>query len=434
MPDKTPVTKHDLWKKGNGYHEARAAADLLIAEAEKTGLPPDAERMAAVNAQLDDADAIDQLRGLSERADSGIQQMSVVSDPVPPMDIQTADRANGDREIAATTFEDREFVSDEKRCTREYNQAFSRWIETGGAEQRDTLQVDLDTGGGLISGSEKFINDLLINVRDKNVILSLATVMPGKIDESLGQPGISSTLSEITMGGGELKTSIEDTGIAFNNRQLKPKRIDKKHVLVSEELIASSRIAIEPRINAEFANAVSQGLETLFMTGNGAEETLGLFTASDNGISTSEDVSTGNTNTTLTATGLINCQDDLNDIYDGNARWLFKKSTVTKIRLLKNGNSDFIFQPGLQLGVPNQLLGKPVTTGDKVPATFTSGLYVGMYGDFRNYWIADAFSGMQLQRLIEKFALEGQIGFLMKNTGVDAMPWIGEAFRRVTLT
>ena len=42
-------------------------------------------------------------------------------------------------------------------------------------------------------------------------------------------------------------------------------------------------------------------------------------------------------------------------------------------------------------------------TSEWAPSTFTTGQYVGLLGDFRHYWIADALS-MQIQRLNELYA------------------------------
>ena len=65
------------------------------------------------------------------------------------------------------------------------------------------------------------------------------------------------------------------------------------------------------------------------------------------------------------------------------------------------------------------------------PNTFTSGLSVGMLGDFSQSWIADALS-MRMQRLIELYAATNQVGFIGR-LEVDGMPVLSEAFVRVKL-
>ena len=65
------------------------------------------------------------------------------------------------------------------------------------------------------------------------------------------------------------------------------------------------------------------------------------------------------------------------------------------------------------------------------PNTFTTGLYVGIVGDFSKYYIADALD-MQLQRLTELYAESNKIG-LIGRMETDGMPVLEEAFARVTL-
>ena len=63
--------------------------------------------------------------------------------------------------------------------------------------------------------------------------------------------------------------------------------------------------------------------------------------------------------------------------------------------------------------------------------TFTSGLYVGMFGDFANYWTCDALD-MQVQVLTELYAETNQDGFILRYEG-DGAPALSEAFARVKL-
>jgi len=65
------------------------------------------------------------------------------------------------------------------------------------------------------------------------------------------------------------------------------------------------------------------------------------------------------------------------------------------------------------------------------PNTFTTGLYVGILGDFSNYWIADAVD-MQVQVLKELYAETNQTGYIGR-LDTDGMPVLAEAFARVKL-
>ena len=322
-----------------------------------------------------------------------------------------------------------------------YADAFRGFLRTGNnqaawemipPEVRATLQVDQDVGGGFLVASERFINQLLVNADNVNVLRTKATRFLVDYAESLGVPTLDSDLTAFAYGGGELMEAVEDTGLAFGKRELKPRPMIRKVVKVSRQLLRSPRMDVEAIVAERAGVALGNGQETGFMTGNGAEEPLGIFTASDDGIGTARDVSSGNTTTAIQGDGLINAQGTLDDQYDSAAEWLFHKDAVTNIRKLKDGDQQYIWRAGLAEGEPNRILGKPYSKGSSVPNTFTAGLYVGMYGVFTWYWIVDA-GGMTVQRLEEKYTTTGQVGFMFDNVASDGMPVKAEAFVRVKL-
>jgi len=317
-----------------------------------------------------------------------------------------------------------------------YAEAFEGYMTRGYEglqhETRATLQIDSDVGGGFIAASERFINRMIQAVDEVLVVRQLATKYPCAYGESLGFPSLDGDISDFEFGAGELTEASEDTGLAFGKRELIPRALKRKVVKISKRLLESPRMDAEGIVIDRCSLALARGQETAFMTGSGAAEPLGLFTASADGIPTSKDVSTDMTTTNVSGNGLISVQGALPDQFQAKARWMFHRDGVTKIRKLKDDNGQYLWQPGLQAGQPDLLLAKPIVTGSKVPNTWTAGLYVGMYGDFSHYWIADAVS-MVVQRLVEKYALTGQVGLLFDKMAVDGMPVQSDAFRRVKL-
>jgi len=104
---------------------------------------------------------------------------------------------------------------------------------------------------------------------------------------------------------------------------------------------------------------------------------------------------------------------------------------MKNITKLKDGEGQYIWRESVRVGEPDRLLGQPVMMSEYAPNTFTTGLYVGLLGDFSFYWIADSLS-MQIQRLVELYAGNNQIGFIGRQE-TDGMPVLEEAFARVTL-
>ena len=74
--------------------------------------------------------------------------------------------------------------------------------------------------------------------------------------------------------------------------------------------------------------------------------------------------------------------------YRPNGAWLFNDSTIKAIRKLKDGDDQYLWQPGLQAGEPDRILGRPVFTDTHVPEFGTSSV-VGAFGDMSGYYIRE---------------------------------------------
>jgi HK97 family phage major capsid protein len=86
---------------------------------------------------------------------------------------------------------------------------------------------------------------------------------------------------------------------------------------------------------------------------------------------------------------LFDLEDSLKTGYQPNARWLMNRKTRSSIRKFKNSLGDYLWQPGLQIGVPDTLDGKPITIDDNMP-NIGAGTYPIAFGDFkRGYLIVD---------------------------------------------
>ena len=79
------------------------------------------------------------------------------------------------------------------------------------------------------------------------------------------------------------------------------------------------------------------------MTGSGSGQPLGMFTASDMGISTGRDVSTANTSTAFTVDGLINAKYSLASPYltSSNLVWILHRDAVKMARKFKDGDGRY---------------------------------------------------------------------------------------------
>lgn len=313
-------------------------------------------------------------------------------------------------------------------------EGFRTYLRTGrvggeGAAELRAFQAGSDTEGGYLTAPQQFVQQLIKAVDDAVFIRGLATVWAVPTAESLGVPTLA-TDAEDSDWTSELLTGNEEDTLRFGKRELRPHPMAKR-VKISRTLVRKAVMPVEQIIIDRMSYKIGITQEKAFMTGNGAQKPLGIFTASADGISTARDVSTGNTTTSIQFDGLIEAKYTLKGAYWPRAQWLFHRDAVKQVAKLKDGDGQYLWQPSVQQGQPDRVHGLPLIVSEYVPNTFTTGLYVGMLGDFKHYWIADALN-LQMQALYELYAETNQIGYISRME-TDGMPTLEEAFVRITL-
>jgi HK97 family phage major capsid protein len=229
--------------------------------------------------------------------------------------------------------------------------------------------------------------------------------------------------------GTEIAAPTADTSLAFGKREFKPNPATAE-ILLSKTLIRNAP-GVEGIVRDEMAFIFGALLETAYLTGDGAGKPLGLFTASVDGIPTSRDVSTGNTATEMKFDGLMEAKYSIKQQYQAGCEWIFHRTGVKQIAKLKDSDGQYIWQPSVVMGTPDLLLSKPVNQSEYAPSTFTTGLYVGLYGDLKNYWICDSLA-LEIQVLMELYARTNQVDYIAR-IETDGAPIMSEAFARVKL-
>ncbi len=307
---------------------------------------------------------------------------------------------------------------------------FRSWLSSGHSnEEFRALSQGVATEGGYTVVPEQFINELIKDVDDAVFIRSAARVIPMAAAHSIGVPTLDADPADADWTT-ELQTGSEDGTMAFGKRVMEPHPLAKR-IKVSQPLLRNSALPAETLVRERMAYKFGITLEKAYLTGNGNQQPLGVFTASNDGIPTGRDVSTDNTTTAITADGLINAKYSLKSQYWMSSRWLFHRDAVKMIAKLKDGDGQYLWRDSMRAGEPDMLLGRPIMMSEYAPNTFTTGLYVGLLGDFSNYWIVDSLQ-MQMQRLNELYAESNQVGFIGRYEG-DGAPVVSEAFARVTL-
>lgn len=294
-------------------------------------------------------------------------------------------------------------------------------------EQKAFYQ-DLPQAGGYLVG-EEMLNYITAALKNQVFVRGLSTVIPMNGAISLGCPTLKTEPSDSDWTGEISPAVSEDTEMAFGKRELKPH--------LNSKLVKFSRLLLQNAPNAEsfvadrLAYKFGVTEEKAFLAGSGSGQPLGLFTASNDGISTARDISTGNTATAMTWDGLIRARQNVKAQYRRNACWIFHRDGITQLMLVKDGMGRYLWTPSVAADKPDMVLGQPCYESEYAPNTFTSGKYTGVYGDMKYYYIADV-NAYEVQTLIEKYAEYNQIGLIARKY-TDGMPVIEEAFSRVKL-
>lgn len=317
--------------------------------------------------------------------------------------------------------------------TPEYRSLWTRSLTEDPTRFHNTEYRQLSAGtateGGYLYAPETFVQELIQNVTDATFMRQIARVFPPLMgSDSLGAPVLTDRMADAEWTS-ELGTPSTDSTLAFGKREIRPQPLTKE-IVVSKTLLRKTAMA-EQVVREELARVTSEAMENAYMNGTGAQKALGMFVASDSGISTGRDVSTDNTTSSPTADGLKNAQYTLKGAYWGNAAWIFHRSTMLKLAKLKDGNGRYLLQDSLVQSEPERLLNFPVYLSEYAPSTYTTGLYVGILGDFSNYWIVDSLD-MEVLQLRELYARNNKDCFLTRMMS-DGAPVREEAFVRVQL-
>jgi len=307
-------------------------------------------------------------------------------------------------QIAAMGVEERARL---KLQTREYSAAFLEQCRFGNGaltpEQlrvlRDpelrALQVGTTTEGGHLVPTD-LERQLVEVMREENIMRSLSTVKTFGNDRNIPVRDGNATATWVAEEGAFLENDPTFAQVAL--------AAFKAGVLlkVSDELLQDQVVDLNSHLATELGRATAALTETAYVNGNGTAKPTGVVVGSSLGKTAA---ATG----AVTGDELIDLHDSLKRIYANRATFMMAGPTRTAVRKLKDGNGQYLWQPGLQAGHPDNLLGRPVAISDDMPA-MTTGLKSIIFGDFKFYWIADR-AAMFLKRLEELYAVNGQIGF-----------------------
>lgn len=195
------------------------------------------------------------------------------------------------------------------------------------------------------------------------------------------------------------------TDPAFGQVALRAYKVGRL-TLISRELLDDSGVDIEGYLARRVGAAVGNALGNLFVNGTGTNQPNGILTAATVGV-------TGATGVTgaFTSDNLIDLFHSVIPPYRASAScaWMLADATVANVRKLKDNYGQYLWQPGLQAGEPDLLLGKPAVVEVTMPAVALSAQSIA-FGDFSTYFVRFA-GGLRFERSDEYAFNTDQVAF-----------------------
>lgn len=355
------LTKKLDERRKNVWESMKALGD--DAAAEKRNLSGEEQRQwDALNAELDGLDArIQTLIEGEERAKAAEESFSKVISK--PQEIRTPDQKNTAEEI-------RSFLRGERG--REMTLAAPE-----GLQMRDLSK--LSAGAGANTVPQGFYNTLMEHIIDNSGVLAAgATVLNTASGETIPVP---KTTSHSTGALTAEAAAIAESDPVFGVVNLGAFKYGVM-IQVSVELLADTGVDLEGYLGRECGQAIGNafGVHAITGTGGGTQPS-GLVTGATLGVTGGSGVGGA-----FTADNLIDLQYSVLAGYRKNGSWLMRDATVGAARKLKDTTNQYIWQPGLQAGSPDMLLGRPVYTDPNVAAVALSAKSV-LFGDISRYFV-----------------------------------------------
>jgi HK97 family phage major capsid protein len=273
----------------------------------------------------------------------------------------------------------------------EYSAAFAAHIRKG--EVQASLNKGADDEGGYTAPSEwdRTISNKLIEISPMRQIATVVSTGKSAFKKLVNLRGTASGWV------GEEDARTETAAATFGSVEFASGEL-YANPAATQGLLDDAEVDIEAwlagEINTEFAKAEG----TAFVSGNGTNKPFGFLGYVTGGAAAARHPSgaigltiSGDASTLL-PDGVLNLVYALPSSFRPNAGFVMNRNTEGKVRLLKDGQDNYLWQPSYQAGVPATLLGYPITEMPDMPDVAANALAMA-FGDFRaGYLINDRFA------------------------------------------
>ena len=297
----------------------------------------------------------------------------------------------------------------DKKMTPEQKQAFFKFMRQGKAgmypEERKALVEDSQ---GEILVPEALDSEIQRELPKLTIARDLAQVRTIGTNRQRRR-----SMNEVNVVWGNLETGVGKAW-ADGESDLVP---DEEYLYVEdifgwttigEDELEDTDINLQQYLASSYARAFAEAEDTAMFTGTGHTngQPEGILNSSVKSI-------TAGSATDISVDDFLKLEYEVPAQYRRNGAYVVNSKTELAIRLKKNNDGQYLWQPSVQAGRPNSFNGKAIYNQDDIPE-IADGANVAVFGDFNAGYRILNRNGGALKRLEEKFIEQGLIGFRYK--------------------
>jgi len=315
-------------------------------------------------------------------------------------------------------------TGDAKR-DKQYEEVFWRFMRFGGSDldtdQRQLLRsgwrqfddtqkraqgVGTNSAGGYFV-PQGFRQIIVETMKFFGAVRSVAQVITTDSGQTLPWPTNDDTANVGAILAENTQMTQQD--VTLGQAQLGAYTYTSKLVLVSWQLLQDSIFDVPGFLGRKLGERIGRIQNQHFTTGTGSSQPLGVQT----------NATVGKTGTTGQTTSVI--YDDLIDLIHSvdpayrrqagqRARFMLHDLSLAKARKLKDSQNRPLWEPSVQAGVPDTLLGYALEVNNDMPQMAANAKSI-LFGDFESAYVIRDVLDIQTIRLDERYADFLQSGF-----------------------
>jgi HK97 family phage major capsid protein len=312
---------------------------------------------------------------------------------------------------------------DEKKGPTLEEKAFDGFLRKGPESlpetERKSLTVGESTAGGyLVTG--QFEREVLKNLVEVSPVRQAARV-GSMTSTTITMPKRTAKPTAYWVGETEDRTGTQQ---AYGQVTISAHEA-ACYIDVSIKLLEDSAIPIGQEIGGDLAEEFARIEGVSFTIGDGINKPHGFLANAD-----VPQTPSGNA-TLITADALIDLLYSLPEFYRGQSTWMMNGTTLASVRKLKDGQGQYLWQPGIAAGQPSTILGRPVVEAVDMPNIAAGSFPIALGAFKQGYRIYDRM-GMSLLRDPYTMATKGLVRFhARRRVGADVVK--AEALRKLKI-